>query len=194
MLFSDNQVLEFIIIMGAIIGQVFLPGFPKETLLLQAGIQFGLILGTILNWLGMVLAAQLAYEVVRRSITTGGKYSKLLEQYRDSKFLKQLEQRGNYGLFLIRLVPYAPNDVLSLLSGALCLPRKGFLIVSIITAIPFAVLFAYLGSVGNKFIDEALLRGINIAIMVISLTYMAIRTIINKRSSETTLLDGSADI
>lgn len=186
-MFSDNYVLEFILILGALIAQVFVPGFPKETLLLQAGIQFGVVLGTFLNWLGMVLAAQLAYEVVRKSIATGGKYSRLLEQYRESKFLKHLERRGNYGLLLIRLIPYAPNDVLSLLSGALCLPRRGFILVSLITAIPFAILFAYLGSIGDDFIDRDLLNGINLSIMILSLLYMLIRKLTPIKTNETIL-------
>ncbi|OLS22137.1 MAG: hypothetical protein HeimC2_30620 [Candidatus Heimdallarchaeota archaeon LC_2] len=160
--------IELIFILGGLIVQVFLPGFPKETLLLQSGADFGFYLGTTINWIGMVLGAQIGYEVVRRSVETGGKFSNLLTNYKNLKLVKYVETEGNRGLFFIRLVPYAPNDVLSLAAGALLLPRKGFFIVSMVTAIPYALFFAYLGNIGKEFIDTQILLGINIIFLIIS--------------------------
>jgi len=156
-----------LILVGGLVLQVFIPGFPKETLLLQAGISYSVIGGTIINWLGMVLAAQVGYEVVLHSIQVGGRFSKLLETYQDSDSLQYLQQRGNYGLFFIRLVPYAPNDVLSLLSGGLMLPRRGFILVSMITALPYAFVFAYLGDLGSSVLGRQTVWLINLTMMVV---------------------------
>lgn len=168
------------VLVGSLIIQVFIPGFPKETLLLQAGISFGVIGGSIINWVGMVLAAQVGYEIVLYSVRVGGRYSDLLDDYQGSELIQYLEKRGNLGLFIVRLIPYAPNDVLSLVSGALMLPRKGFIIVSIITALPFAVVFAYLGDLGSEIIGRQTVWWINLTLMVLSVLGYVIYTYVIK--------------
>ncbi len=170
MLFNSIIILLTIFaLLAGIILQVFIPGFPKETILIQSGILFGFYLGSLINWLGMVLAAQLAYEVVRKSVETGGRYSKIIAEYQNSEFVVKLERSGNLGLFILRLLPFSPNDLLSLLAGALKLPRKGFFIVSIITAVPFAMIFAYLGSIGTDYFDRKIVNTINLSIMLFSI-------------------------
>lgn len=179
----------FILIFFGLIIQVFIPGFPKELLLIQAGIVFGLFFGTLINWIGMILAAQFGYEISRYSILTGGRFSTRINEYSNSALIKKLEQKGNYGLFWLRLIPYSPNDVLSLLSGLLILPRKGFIIVSIITALPFAIFFAYLGSLGAKYINLTDLYKINILLLISSIIiiflYYIVKTI--QRSKKQTV-------
>ena len=175
---------DLLFILGGLIIQVFLPGFPKETLLFQSGANYGLLYGSIINWTGMVVGAQVAYEVVRRSVETGGRFSTLLQKYQDSKPVKYVEEKGIKGLFVIRLVPNAPNDVLSLVAGALFLPRKGFFLVSIFTAIPYAILFAYLGDIGKDFISTADLLLINSIFLLISLLVLMIRYYFHKKGGK----------
>jgi uncharacterized membrane protein YdjX (TVP38/TMEM64 family) len=172
---------NFALIFGGVILQVFLPGFPKELLLIQSGIVFGFLLGGLLNWLSMIIGAQIGYEVVRRSIEKGGKFHTLLiryqhsrMRYQHSRMIKTLNDKGNLGLFLIRLLPNAPNDLLSLIAGALILPRKGFFLVSVVTTLPYAFLFAYIGSISSNYFDDILLVKINIAVMVLSLVFIGI--------------------
>lgn len=140
----------------------------------------------------MVIGAQVAYEVVRRSVETGGRFSTLLKEYQDSKPVKYIEERGNRGLFGIRLIPNAPNDVLSLVAGALFLPRRGFFIVSIFTAIPYAILFAYLGDIGSDFISTGDILIINSLFLVISLVFLVIRhfTLSHDKSLDADLNNG----
>jgi len=164
-----NNWFEAVAIITTLIIQVFIPGFPKEILLIQAGSKYGLYWGSIINWIGMVFAAQVGYEVVRNSVITGGKFSKMIADYQQSKWLTKLEEKGNYALFFLRLIPYAPNDVLSLLSGSLLLPRRGFIIVSMITAIPYAIIFAYVGNFGASHWGESTVLLINFGVLIISI-------------------------
>ncbi|MCY3412577.1 MAG: VTT domain-containing protein [Candidatus Heimdallarchaeota archaeon] len=173
--------LVFLGLLIMLIIQAFIPGFPKETLLLQAGIIFGTLLGGILNWLGMVFAAQFAYEVVRRSVEQGGRYSSLISRYEQADFLIKLQKSGNIGLFVLRLLPFSPNDVLSLISGALKLPRRGFVLVSLITAIPYAFLFAYIGATGSKYIDQELLLHINGKLILLFLVIGGFYTLVRHK-------------
>ena len=138
---------------GLIIGlvaQVLVPGFPKEPLLIIAGSYYGLFLGTLINWVGMVLGAQLAYELARKG--------KLLWTKEDSSSIRTLSRgAGKYGLkflFFLRIFPFSPNDVLSYGSGIIGLERKGYFKVSIISAFPYALLFAWLGEESRKIQNE----------------------------------------
>ncbi|MHA2275984.1 MAG: VTT domain-containing protein [Candidatus Kariarchaeaceae archaeon] len=159
---------------------MFIPGFPKETLLIQSGLVFGFIWGGIINWFAMVVGAQIGYEVVRRSIETGGKFHLLLSRYQNSKFIRKLDEKGNFGLFLIRLTPNAPNDLLSLSAGALLLPRKGFFIISVVSFLPYAFLFSYIGSIGSNFFDNSLLLRVNIVIMILSVVFIGVLRFLSK--------------
>jgi uncharacterized membrane protein YdjX (TVP38/TMEM64 family) len=171
--FSD--LLSLFIILGGLIVQVFLPGFPKEVLLFQSGATYGLFFGSVINWIGMVVGAQVAYEVVRKSIEAGGQISQKLDNYKNSKMIKYVKKRGNRGLFVTRLIPIAPNDVLSMIGGAILLPRKGFFLVSVITAIPYAILFAYLGTIGEEFVSTQTLLIVNSIFLLFSLTIYLVR-------------------
>jgi uncharacterized membrane protein YdjX (TVP38/TMEM64 family) len=164
------------VILGGLIVQVFLPGFPKETLLFQSGANYGLVTGSIINWIGMVVGAQVGYELVRKSIETSGQISQKMEQYQSSKMVKYVEERGNKGLFVVRLIPIAPNDVLSLIGGVLLLPRKGFFLVSVITAIPYAILFAYLGEIGKDFVNTQTMLIVNSTFLLVSLVIFGLRS------------------
>lgn len=183
-LFELSNPFELIFIIGGLIVQVFLPGFPKETLLLQSGADFGFYFGSLINWIGMVFGAQVGYEVVRKSVETGGKFSNLLNDYKNLKLVKYVENEGNKGLFFIRLIPYAPNDVLSLIAGALFLPRKGFLLVSMVTAIPYALFFGYLGNRGKDFVDTQTLFIVNFIFLSLSVILLLIRHFQIKIQSE----------
>ena len=175
-----GSVILALSLLGLLVFQVFIPGFPKETLLLSAGLNFGLFWGTVINWVGMILAAQLGYETVLYSIRVGGRFSTLLEEYQESKLVIYLQDKGNLGLFLLRLVPYAPNDVLSLLSGALLLPRKGFFAVSVITALPYALIFAYLGAISSEFVSQDTLWLINAFLFVVTILVIGINYLYNR--------------
>ncbi len=170
-----NLFLSFALIFGGIIFQVFIPGFPKEFLLIQAGLVFGFFLGGLINWFAMIIAAQVGYEVVRRSIERGSNFNNLLIQYQNSKIIHKLNEKGNFGLFTIRLLPFAPNDVLSLISGALLLPRKGYFLVSVITALPYAFFFAYLGSIGSNYYNKTKLIQINFLLILVSFLIIVIK-------------------
>jgi uncharacterized membrane protein YdjX (TVP38/TMEM64 family) len=132
--------------LGLVIGliaQVLIPGFPKEPLLIIAGSYYGLVLGTLINWVGMILGAQLAYELARKG--------KMLWTREDSSSIRTLhkgaEKYGLKFLFFLRIFPFSPNDVLSYGSGIIGLERKGYFKVSIVSA--FLMLFCLLG-LGKK--------------------------------------------
>jgi len=157
-------------ILGLVLGliaQVLVPGFPKEPLLIIAGSYYGLVLGTLINWLGMILGAQLAYELARKG--------KMLWTKKDSSSIRTLhkgsEKYGLKFLFFLRLFPFSPNDVLSYGGGFIGLERKGYFKVSVVTALPYALLFAWLGEESRKIQNE---QGWLILLTIISIMSLVV--------------------
>lgn len=162
---SKVSIVLPVYLISFIIVQTFIPGFPKEILLIQAGSSFGIIGGGIINWIGMVIGAQIAYEIIRFATERSEKVIEQMKKLENHKYVVRIRVGGNPALFVIRLIPYAPNDVLSMMSGFFKLPRIGYMLISIVTAVPYAFVFAYLGYLGAEFIQEpALLLQINIAL------------------------------
>ncbi len=148
----DRNVL-MIAIIAILVIEVFLLSFPKEIVMVFAGIAFGIAGGTILNLIGLFGAAWLGYE--------GGRLGKFgVERLRGHrlvvKYKDQLERRGNTGLSLLRLIPLTPNDILSITCGFVEFRKKPYLIISFITAIPYAFLWAYVGDKGVETLMETI--------------------------------------
>jgi len=137
------------LILLSLIAQIFIPGFPKETLMILAGAIGGVFVGGMINLIGLLIGAQLAYEVSRLWSTP---ILKKVEQNKKAlKIRQKIESQATIiGLILIRLPPNAPNDLISFTCGAIKIPRKTFFISNLVTAIPYSIAFAFLGATGNS--------------------------------------------
>ena len=146
----DNWIIIALILVILIV-EVFLLSFPKEFVMIYAGLKFGILFGGILNLIGLFGAAWLGYE--------GGFYGRFgLEKKRNNpviqKYQKWLERNGLKTLAILRLVPLTPNDILSISSGFSRLPRFSYLSISFVTAIPYAFFFSWVGSEQSDSIIE----------------------------------------
>ncbi|MCE7736858.1 MAG: TVP38/TMEM64 family protein [Candidatus Heimdallarchaeota archaeon] len=138
----DSTILV-ILILGILILEVFLLSFPKEIVMLYAGLVFGIYIGGIINLIGLFGAAVLGYE--------GGYYGRFgLEERRKhpvlQKYQDRLDNDGIKALIIFRIFPFTPNDILSISSGFVKLKRTPYLLITFITAIPYAFFIAYVGS------------------------------------------------
>ena len=145
---------DYLILIGFfLILQVFVPGFPKETLMILAGAVGGIFWGSLTNILGLVLGAHVAYEIMNKGVEF------VPERIKQWAFTFNLEERiGERGYFisllLMRLVPGAPNDVISFASGATKVPRNPFAWANLLSAIPYSIIFASMGHYGKQSIGE----------------------------------------
>ncbi|MHA2274541.1 MAG: TVP38/TMEM64 family protein [Candidatus Kariarchaeaceae archaeon] len=163
-----NQYSAFVFIFGGIIFQAFIPGFPQELLFIYSGLEYGFIIGGLINWSAMVIAAQVSYEVGRASITGGKKIHSTFNRFQNSKLIQTLRKKGNSGLFFTRLFPFAPNDGLSLIAGTIPLPRKKYFYISVITFLPYSFFYAYIGTMDLKVIDRSIIFRINVILIFLS--------------------------
>lgn len=143
--------VHLFIILVSLVAQVFVPGFPKETLMILSGIIGGIFIGSIINLLGLVIGAQLAYETAR--IWSIPIMKKIDNNEKMIKIKEKIETQATFwGLILIRLPPNSPNDLISFTCGALKIPRKTFVFSNLVTAIPYSIAFAVLGATGKQII------------------------------------------
>lgn len=138
-----DSIILVILILTILILEVFLLSFPKEIVMLYSGLVFGIYVGGVINLIGLFGAAVLGYE--------GGKYGRFgLEERRKHPVLQKyqhwLDTHGLKALIAFRIFPFTPNDILSISSGFSKLKRIPYLIITFVTAIPYAFLIAYIGS------------------------------------------------
>ena len=106
-----------------------------------------------------------------------------LDYYHNHQIFVKLKNSGNKGLFILRLIPSSPNDILSLISGTIPLPRKGYIITSLITSMPYAVLFAYLGYYGSNLFTQNQLWTFNLFLITMTIVYFIIINYSNKQNN-----------
>ncbi|MHA2503293.1 MAG: hypothetical protein ACXAE3_10530, partial [Candidatus Kariarchaeaceae archaeon] len=106
-----------------------------------------------------------------------------LDRYEQNRWILFLQQYGLRGLFALRLVPTAPNDILSMVSGGIFLPRLGFFLVSVVTAIPYAIFFSYLGWIGGQFLGWQTMWMINLSILAVILVFSGISHLLSRETS-----------
>ena len=139
----DTEFLAIILILILVI-EVFLLSFPKEIVMVYAGFIFGTFNGGIINLAGLVGAFWLGYEA-----GLSGRFG--IEKLRKKPIMQKYEiwlrKHSLISLMFLRLIPLTPNDILSISAGFARLKRKPYLLVSFIGSVPYAFIWAYLGTV-----------------------------------------------
>ena len=111
---------------------VFLAGAAFGT---SAGFALGLLAAGLAAWLGWLGGRRLPPAVLHR---LGGR--------RIGAFRERMEARPRQGLATLRLVPGGPFAAVSLAAGLAAVPPLGYLVITVLLAVPGTALFALLGS------------------------------------------------
>jgi uncharacterized membrane protein YdjX (TVP38/TMEM64 family) len=146
----ENEILVFVIL-AILIFEVFLFSFPKEIVMVYAGLAFGTTQGTLINIIGLFGAAWLGFEGgigSRFAVERWQKHPMVL------KYSNWLHENGFKALLVLRLFPLTPNDILSIASGFSHIKRVPYLLITFFTAIPYAFLWAYLGATNLDLIEK----------------------------------------
>ena len=129
-------------IIGTLTLAVFLFGFPRELVMIFTGFQFGIILGSIITIIGMFIGFTLGYLLGYRGRIKAEKLQKPIY----IKYQKLLEEKGTMALVALRLTPFSPHDTISIISGFIRIPRQIYLNVSLITFVPYALFWTFIGN------------------------------------------------
>lgn len=113
----DTEILALILILILII-EVFLLSFPKEIVMVYAGLIFGSFNGGIINLIGLVGAFWLGYET-----GLSGRFGIEKQKPIMQKYEIWLRKNSLISLMFLRLIPLTPNDILSISAGFARLKR-----------------------------------------------------------------------
>ncbi|MDO5017974.1 MAG: TVP38/TMEM64 family protein [Lagierella massiliensis] len=149
--------------------------FPVPVLALAAGIAFGLWKGTFYTIIGAVINCILMYLIAR--YIGKEQVDKLLEKHLSEdvkKRLKSKETNIGFYLFVLRLTPIIPYNIINYMSGLLNIGLKKYIIISIFGIMPGTIVYL---NMGDKSIDyrsiEFLMSVIFMILLVIISNLMA---------------------
>ena len=137
---------------AALLALVYVPGavlcVPGSLLTLGAGFAFGLGLGTAAASAGGTLGAAAAF-LVSRHLARGLVEAKLTGSPRFRAIDRAVAGRGFRIVFLTRLSPVLPYNLLNYAFGLTSIPFRTYVLASWLGMLPGAVLYTYLGSVAG---------------------------------------------
>ena len=146
-----NSLALATIFIAILIGQALIVFFPKDAFMVFCGLLFGSLTGGLLNLVGLFGAGWLGYEIGNSGLLNS---QKMLNHPVFVKTQKWLNKHGMKALLFGRIIPVMQYNIVSMTSGVTKLDRKNYLIINFITAIPYAFLFAFLGSNGIEYASE----------------------------------------
>ena len=121
---------------------------PASVVTLGAGVVFGVVKGSVLVFIGAMLGATAAF-LVGRYVARGWVASKIAKNPRFKAIDDAIAQSGRKIIFLLRLSPVFPFNLLNYSLGLSQISIKDYVIGSV-GMLPGTIMYVYLGSlVGN---------------------------------------------
>lgn len=124
-------------------GQVVFAPIPASMVQLANGVVYGTFWGAILNIVGQVAGAMLAFTIARA--LGKGTVEKLAGKAHQDGFETWLQRWGGKALFVIRAIPGMPSDFMSYMAGLTRMPVRTYIIATVLGYIPQSFMYAWLG-------------------------------------------------
>lgn len=154
-----------VVLVGLQIIQVIMFFIPGGFVQIAGGYIYGVIWGTIISMIGIVIGSIIVFLVANR---LGKPFIETIVSEKDIKFFRRLLQIGHDEskenknknrslliIFLLYLIPGLPKDVLGYICGITDISLVDFIIYSTAGRIPGVIISSYFGSEmqnGNKFV------------------------------------------
>jgi uncharacterized membrane protein YdjX (TVP38/TMEM64 family) len=137
-----------IVIIGLMLMQAILAFIPSLVIMVVAVLSYGPVLGGLLAWGGLLLAASLAYTLGRLL------HPLTIEQLVGDKTEKKMEHFiDRYGLWAIvtaRISPVLSTDAVSYAAGLVDMSYGPFILATGAGTVPLTVVVAYLGAEADQ--------------------------------------------
>lgn len=135
-LFLDNWgIFAPLVSISLILLQAFIAPIPAVFIYIANGIIFGAALGFLISWIGSILSAYLCFALVRHFN---------LDMKLKNDFLRKImaffEYYGEKAVFIVRLMPFIPTDLVSYAFGFTRIKTRHYVLGTALGQIP-AILF-----------------------------------------------------
>ena len=127
--------LGWLVLLCLQILQVFIALIPGEIVESAAGFAFGPVVGTLVCYIGIVIASILIFWLTRRYGVRLVEVFVARERINELRFLNTAKKR-NALLFFLYFIPGTPKDLLTYFAGLTDIRFREFLVISLIARIP----------------------------------------------------------
>ena len=123
--------------------QVLVAPIPASVVQLANGIVYGQVWGTVLNIVGQMAGAMLAFTIARG--LGKGAVERLAGQVNGGGVEAWLQRWGGPALFVIRAIPGMPSDFMSYVAGLTNMKTRTYVLATLAGYIPQSFFYAWLG-------------------------------------------------
>lgn len=133
----------FAIILGLMLAQSILAVIPSMLMMVVAVLAYGPLVGGVLAWGGLLLAATLAYGIGRAlgPVTV----DRLVGAKTERKVARFVDRYGIWGIIAARVAPAISTDAVSFVAGLVEMRYVRFILATAVGTLPLTVLVAWLG-------------------------------------------------
>lgn len=123
--------------------QSVLAYLPRAVLILSNANIFGVANGVLISWLGSLAGASICFLIAK--IYGRKTVEKLILRFKLEKIDKLLGGRGMYIVFILRLFPFMPFDIISYMMGLTSISFRSFVVGTGIGQLPLIIIYSYFG-------------------------------------------------
>lgn len=166
------------IVMFAIVPLTF---FPDSILAISSGLIFGFYKGYIYTTIGALLGGSIAFFLARY---IGHDLIKKFSNDKLSKIEKLINTNGFYVIFLLRLIPLFPFDIISYGAGLTSVDYKQFLLATLLGTIPGIAVFTNIGSSALDISSTSFYISIAMLILLFAISILLKKKFLNNKLKE----------
>lgn len=123
--------------------QVVFAPIPASVVQLANGVVYGKLWGTVLNFIGQMAGAMMAFYIARA--LGKGTVEKLIGRISGNAFEGWVDRWGGKALFVVRAIPGMPSDFMSYVAGLTNIRPRTYILATAGGYIPQSLLYAWLG-------------------------------------------------
>ena len=147
------------------VSQVVIAPIPASVIQLANGVVFGVFGGAILNLIGQMAGATIAFYISRSlGRSAAERFAGRVDEH--GVIEHWIDRWGGRALLLVRMVPGMPSDFVSYLMGLTAMPARRYLLVSMLGYIPQSIAYAWLGDYATSWFWWIVLGGFGISAVI----------------------------
>jgi uncharacterized membrane protein YdjX (TVP38/TMEM64 family) len=140
-----------VIIIFAMVAQMFLLVIPTVLLMVISVVAYGPVWGIGIILAGIVTASSVGYML--GALLGPVTVSRLIGDKTEQKIEHYVEQYGFWAVIITRISPFLSNDAISFVGGLLRMGYLKFIGATLLGILPLALLIAYLGESNNRLMN-----------------------------------------
>lgn len=135
---------SFVVVIALMLFQTVVAFLPSVIIMVVTVVSFGPVMGGLLTWGGLLLAASLGYGI-GRSVGVAA-VDRLIGAETERKVERALDRYGVWAIIAARISPVLSTDAVSIAAGLVQMRYVPFIAATAVGTLPLTVLVAWLGA------------------------------------------------